>query len=133
MQVDPIKPMLKTPVTKRLTLKYDEPLSTFAFKINLRRYIQVLALTDVSEKSTAEPVGDNAAAAPAAVSMASAASSEVDASMTIAGARTSDADVGRGLHSFPFRLNVSGFCGTRGASSGCLGGVLGWSGDNRDY
>ena len=38
MQVDPIKPTLKAPGTKRLKLKYDEPLSKFAFKFNLRRY-----------------------------------------------------------------------------------------------
>jgi hypothetical protein len=37
-QVDPIKPTLKAPGTKRLKLKYDEPLSKFAFKFNLRRY-----------------------------------------------------------------------------------------------
>jgi hypothetical protein len=28
----------KPPVTKRLKVKYDEPLSSFAFKFNLRRY-----------------------------------------------------------------------------------------------
>ena len=38
MQVDPIKPTLKAPVTKRLKLKYDGPLSNIAFKFNLRRY-----------------------------------------------------------------------------------------------
>ena len=38
MQVDPIKPTLKVPGTKRLKLKYYEPLSSFAFKLNLRRY-----------------------------------------------------------------------------------------------
>jgi hypothetical protein len=32
-----MKPMLKAPGTNPLTLKCDEPLSTFAFKINLRR------------------------------------------------------------------------------------------------
>jgi len=37
--VDPVKPMLKAPGTKRLKLHYDAPLSSFAFKINLRRYI----------------------------------------------------------------------------------------------
>ena len=39
MQVDPIKPTLKASGTKRLKLKYDEPLSKLAFKFNLRRYI----------------------------------------------------------------------------------------------
>jgi len=38
VQVDPIKPTLKTPGTKRSKLKYDRPLSSFAFKFNLRRY-----------------------------------------------------------------------------------------------
>ena len=38
MQVDPIKPILKAPETKRLKLKSDGPPSKFAFKINLRRY-----------------------------------------------------------------------------------------------
>ena len=38
MQVDPIKPTLKAPGTKRLELKYDELLSSFAFNFNLRRY-----------------------------------------------------------------------------------------------
>jgi len=41
VQVDPIKPMLKPPGTKRLKLKYDESPSNFAFKFNLRRYNQV--------------------------------------------------------------------------------------------
>ena len=38
MQVDPIKHTLKAPGTKRLQLKYDKPLSFFAFNFNLRRY-----------------------------------------------------------------------------------------------
>ena len=38
MQVDPIKPTLKAPGTERLKLEYDIPLSSFAFKFNLRRY-----------------------------------------------------------------------------------------------
>ena len=38
VQVNPIKPMLKAPGTKRLKLTYDEPLSSFAFKFNLCRY-----------------------------------------------------------------------------------------------
>jgi len=37
-QVDPVKPILKAPKTKRLKLKSDEPPSNFAFKFNLRRY-----------------------------------------------------------------------------------------------
>ena len=38
MQVDPIKPMLKTPRTKRLKLTNVRLLSNFGFKFNLRRY-----------------------------------------------------------------------------------------------
>ena len=38
MQVNPIKLTLKAPGTKRLRLKHDEPLPSFAFKFNLRRY-----------------------------------------------------------------------------------------------
>jgi hypothetical protein len=37
VQVDPIKPKVKAPGTKRLKPKCDEPLSSFAFKFNLRR------------------------------------------------------------------------------------------------
>ena len=40
VQVYPIKSTLKVPGTKRVQLKFDESLSNFAFKINLRRYIQ---------------------------------------------------------------------------------------------
>ena len=43
MQVDPIKPTLKAPGTKRLKLHYAKPLSNFAFKFNLRRYTVVAA------------------------------------------------------------------------------------------
>jgi hypothetical protein len=38
VQVDPVKRALIAPGTKRLKLKYDEPLSFFAFNFNLRRY-----------------------------------------------------------------------------------------------
>jgi len=38
VQADPIKPMLKAPGTKRLKLQHDEPLSSFAFKSNVRCY-----------------------------------------------------------------------------------------------
>ena len=38
VQVDPMNPTLKAPVSKRLKLKHDEPLSNFAFKFNLRRF-----------------------------------------------------------------------------------------------
>ena len=38
VQVDPMNPTLKALETKPLKLKYEELLSKFAFKINLRRY-----------------------------------------------------------------------------------------------
>ena len=38
VQVDPVKPTLKAPGTKRLKLIYAELLSNFGFKFNLRRY-----------------------------------------------------------------------------------------------
>jgi len=38
VQVDPIKPMLKPPGTKRLKLECAELGSNFAFNFNLRRY-----------------------------------------------------------------------------------------------
>ena len=38
MQVDPIKPKLKAPGTKRVKLNCDVLLSTSAFKFKLRRY-----------------------------------------------------------------------------------------------
>ena len=40
MYIDPIKPTLTAPGTKRLNPKCDEPLSNIAFKCNLRRYIK---------------------------------------------------------------------------------------------
>ena len=38
MQVDPIKPVLNAPETKRLKLRYDNLLSSLAFSVYLRRY-----------------------------------------------------------------------------------------------
>jgi len=43
VQVDPIKPALKAPGTKRLKLKCDVLLSTSAFKFNVRRYTAAVA------------------------------------------------------------------------------------------
>jgi len=43
VQVEPIKPMLKAPGTKRLKRKCGAPLSNFAFKFDLRRYTMVAA------------------------------------------------------------------------------------------
>jgi hypothetical protein len=38
VQVNPIKPMLKAPGTKRLKLEYAQQLTFFAFRFNLRCY-----------------------------------------------------------------------------------------------
>ena len=38
VQADPVKPTLKAPGIELSKLKYDESLTTFAFKFNLRRY-----------------------------------------------------------------------------------------------
>ena len=38
MQVDPIKPTVKAPGTKRLKLEHENPLSNAASKFSLRRY-----------------------------------------------------------------------------------------------
>jgi hypothetical protein len=47
VQVDPIKPKLKAPGTKRLKLTYDQLLSSFAFKFNLRRYNKVFEVPEL--------------------------------------------------------------------------------------
>jgi len=49
VRVDPIKPVLNAPGTKRLNLKYDEVLSNFAFKFNLRRYMMAAAKQGLAE------------------------------------------------------------------------------------
>ena len=102
----PVKPTLKAPVTKRLTLlvhyEYDKRLSTFAFKIDLRRYMVGPVHGPVA--------GGAGRQRPAA-------------------RRHRHAGVpGRGLHSFTFRLNVSALCGIGGAYRGCLRGVMGYLG-----
>jgi hypothetical protein len=52
VQVDPIKPMLKAPGTKRLKLKHDKTLSSFAFNFNLRRYSKGLVVASASGRVT---------------------------------------------------------------------------------
>jgi len=41
VQVDPMKATLKAPGTKRLKLEFDALLSSFAYKFNLRHYIEI--------------------------------------------------------------------------------------------
>jgi len=45
VQLDPFKPKLKPPATKRLELIYDGPLSNFTFNFNLRRCMMVVLST----------------------------------------------------------------------------------------
>jgi hypothetical protein len=52
VQVDPIKPKLEPPGTKRLKPKCDIPVSTSAFKFNLRRYSQLDASMPVEAGDT---------------------------------------------------------------------------------
>jgi len=56
VQVDPMTPKLKPPGTKRLRLKCDIPLSTSAFKLNLRRYSME------TERAKKEKANENLAA-----------------------------------------------------------------------
>jgi hypothetical protein len=51
VQLDPFKPTLKAPGTKRLKLKHDRLVSSFAFKFKLRRYMKVVLSTNVAETS----------------------------------------------------------------------------------
>ena len=83
MQVDPIKPTLKAPGTKRLKLKYEKLLSSFVFNFGLRRYSPEQLALDAARKKRA------AAAAAAAL------------------ASESHGSPGRGLHSFPCQLSLS--------------------------
>jgi hypothetical protein len=57
VQVDPINPTWKAPGTKRLKQTYDERLSSFAFKFNLRRYSLVIRLNDAPTVGFEEFVG----------------------------------------------------------------------------
>jgi len=66
VQLDPIKPTLKAPGTKRLKLKSDEPLLKFAFSFNLRRYSQVHSRTFRVEEPSAPAAGAGAGAGPTA-------------------------------------------------------------------
>ena len=50
MQLDPIKPALKAPVSKNLKLKYDELLFNVALERKLRRYAEVLSVCSVQYK-----------------------------------------------------------------------------------
>jgi hypothetical protein len=59
VQVDPIKPTLKPPGTKRLKLEYGKLLSRFALNFNLRRYS--VAWRDVGDPAPEDLEKDAAA------------------------------------------------------------------------
>ena len=63
MQVDPIKPTLKAPVSKILKLKYDKLLSNVASEVNLRHYTKLtyLSLSDNKLSSVPTELGNLAA------------------------------------------------------------------------
>jgi hypothetical protein len=54
VHVEPIKPVLKAPGSPLLRLRYDGPLSNFAFSFNLRRYNLVSSAKHNAELLTAE-------------------------------------------------------------------------------
>jgi hypothetical protein len=104
VQVDPIKPNLKPPGTKRLKLDCDVLLSKNAFKFNLRRFNEVAAGGFVGHDLEA-------------------AWEEIHGVV----------EIGRGLHSFTSQLNLSAFYGIGGACRGCIGGVQQVRGGIRGY
>jgi hypothetical protein len=53
-----MKPKLKPLDIKRLKLKYDEPLSTFALKFNLRRYMMETFVASSALDATNSPAAD---------------------------------------------------------------------------
>jgi hypothetical protein len=55
VQVDPIKPTLKSPGCKSLKLEHDDLLSNFAFNFQLRRYTTVGISTGPSSSSRPAP------------------------------------------------------------------------------
>jgi len=52
VQVDPIEPTLKAPISERVILKYDERLSNFTFRFNSRRY--TMTCTDGTEATSVD-------------------------------------------------------------------------------
>ena len=62
MQVDPSKPTLKAPGTKRLKLRDDDPLSCFGFNFILRRYTKVPVVHGMDEAEMVLRMGSLASA-----------------------------------------------------------------------
>jgi len=78
-----MKPMLKPPGTERLKLKYDELLSSFAFKFHLRRYTKDKSKRVITFANNADYISMRH--------------------------HTYEMPRGRGLHSSTFYLNLSHF------------------------
>jgi len=55
VQVDPIKPTLKPPGTKRLKLECDGLLSNFGFKFSSRRYTMAARCKVIADEVQASP------------------------------------------------------------------------------
>jgi len=52
-KLKPIETRIESAWLQRSKLKYDEPVSEFAFKLNLRRYMTVELFTDIAPKTCA--------------------------------------------------------------------------------
>ena len=100
MQIEPMKPKLKAPRTKRLKLRYDDLLS------NLLRLCFQIQVAPVHE-------GAGRALLPGGVQERGGAQ---EYAAVVGHAHPDGGAGGRGLHSFTFQLNVSAFCGIGGAS-----------------
>jgi len=61
VQVDPVRPMLKAPGSVHLTLRYDGPVSNFAYNFILRRYSMVVRRGGVRLDSVGRRTGGSAA------------------------------------------------------------------------
>jgi hypothetical protein len=51
VQVDPIKPTSKAPLSERLKLEHEKLLSSFAFNFNLRRYTVAVGNAAAADKA----------------------------------------------------------------------------------
>ena len=98
-QVDPIKPTLKPPGSNLLTPKYEEPLSSFAVKFNLRRYTEAdtakvdhtaatVATAHIESATAVKDAQDGSTAAARALGGAAAAGLEAQRAALTAGAYT---------------------------------------------
>ena len=115
MQVDPIRSTLKPPGLKRLKVQHDELLSTFTFKINLRRYstgssIGSSVLSLPAFNPAALPAWAASPAPPPAAAAAAASASSGTATATTAtagtGATSDRSSQGRAVQVDPIKTHV---------------------------